>query len=166
MARFELAPWKSQFPFARGGREPYSLFRREFDRLFEDFFGAPATNGGEEGAVAPSLAPRLDIAETENAYAISAELPGVEEKDLDVAVADGVLTIKGEKRSESEEKDEEKNYHRVERSYARYERRLTLPQEVDQSKIDAAFRNGVLTVTIPKTKAASEAVRKIAIKSN
>ena len=65
MARFELAPWKSQFPFARGGREPYSLFRREFDRLFEDFFGAPATNGGEEGAVAPSLAPRLDIAETE-----------------------------------------------------------------------------------------------------
>lgn len=165
MARFELAPWKSQFPFARGGRDPFASFRSEFDRLFEDFFGetSPATR---EGAPAEqALAPRLDIAESEKAFTISAELPGVDEKDLDVTVADGLLTIKGEKRSEAEEKDEAKNYHRVERSYGLYERRLTLPQDADQSKIDADFRNGVLTVTIPKSKAASEAVRKIAIKS-
>ena len=165
MARFELAPWKSQFPFARGNRDPFASFRSEFDRLFEDFFGdaSPATREGVPAGQA--LAPRLDIAESEKAFTISAELPGVDEKDLDVTVADGLLTIRGEKRSEAEEKDEAKNFHRVERSYGLYERRLTLPQDADQSKIDADFRNGVLTVTIPKSKAASEAVRKIAIKS-
>ena len=165
MARFELAPWKSQFPFARGGRDPFASFRSEFDRLFEDFFGDAPASAREEGSVAKALAPRLDIAESEKAYTIAAELPGVDERDLDVTVADGLLTIKGEKRSEAEEKDEAKNFHRVERSYGLYERRLTLPPEADQSKIDADFRNGVLTVTIPKSKAASEAVRKIAIKS-
>jgi HSP20 family protein len=159
-----LSPFVSKRALTTGGYDPFRPFRSQFDRLFEDFFGdygAPATRGE---AAAPAISPSLDIAETDKAYEIAVELPGVEEKDLDVSVSDGVLAIKGEKRSESEEKD--KNFHRVERSYGSFERRLTLPAEADAEKIDANFANGVLTVTIPKTEGAKETVRKISIKKS
>jgi HSP20 family protein len=159
-----LSPWISKRALTPGRYDPFGQFRSQFDRLFEDFFGdydAPATR--REAAAAPAISPSLDVAESDKAYEIAVELPGVEEKDLDVTVSDGVLAIKGEKRSESEEK--EKNYHRVERSYGSFERRLTLPAEVDADKIDAGFANGVLTVTIPKSAGAKESVKKVAIKS-
>jgi HSP20 family protein len=161
-----LSPSVSKRALTTGGYDPFRPFRSQFDRLFEDFFGdygAPATRGEGEAA-APAISPNLDIAETDKAYEIAVELPGVEEKDLDVSVSEGVLAIKGEKRSESEEK--EKNFHRVERSYGSFERRLTLPAEVDAEKIDANFANGVLTVTIPKAEGAKETVRKISIKKS
>jgi len=158
-----LSPRISKRALTTGGYDPFRQFRSQFDRLFEDFFGdegVPATRGE---AAAPAISPNLDVAESDKAYEIAVELPGVAEKDLDVTVSDGVLAIKGEKRSESEEKD--KNYHRVERSYGSFERRLTLPAEVDAEKIDAGFANGVLMVTIPKAEGAKETVKKIAIKS-
>ena len=159
-----LSPRISKRALSSGRYDPFGQFRSQFDRLFEDFFGdydAPAGRG--EGATVPAITPHLDVAESDKAYEIAVELPGVEEKDLDVSVSEGVLAIKGEKRSESEES--EKNYHRVERSYGSFERRLTLPNEIDAEKIDAGFTNGVLTVTIPKAENAKEAVKKIAIKS-
>jgi len=159
-----LSPRISKRALTTGGYDPFRTFRSQFDRLFEDFFGdydAPATPG--EAAAVPTISPSLDVSETDKAYEIAVELPGVAEKDIDVSVFDGVLAIKGEKRSESEAK--EKNYHRVERSYGSFERRLTLPAEADAEKIDAGFANGVLTVTIPKAEGARETVRKVAIKS-
>jgi len=159
-----LSPRISKRALTTGGYDPFRQFRSQFDRLFEDFFGDyGASTGRGEAAALPAISPSLDVAETEKAYEISVELPGVAEKDLDVSVSEGVLSIKGEKRSESEEKD--KNFHRVERSYGSFERRLTLPAEADAEKIDAGFANGVLTVTIPKAEGAKETVKKISIKS-
>jgi len=159
-----LTPFVSKRALTSGRYDPFGQFRSQFDRLFEDFFGdfdAPAAGG--EAAKAPGISPNLDVAESDKVYEIAVELPGVEETDLDVSVSDGVLAIKGEKRSDSEEGD--KNYHRVERSYGAFERRLTLPNEIDADKIDAGFANGVLTVTIPKSEDAKEAVKKISITS-
>lgn len=158
-----LSPRISKRALTTGGYDPFRQFRSQFDRLFEDFFGDDAPAGRGEAAAVPAISPSLDVAESDKAFEISVELPGVAEKDLDVTVSEGVLSIKGEKRSESEEKD--KNYHRVERSYGSFERRLTLPAEADAEKIDAGFANGVLTVTIPKAEGAKETVKKISIKS-
>jgi HSP20 family protein len=162
MGLFDLTPWRPSRSLSRAGGDPFADFRQQMDRLFEDFFG-PVEGRALPESAAPALAPRLDVAETDNAYEISVELPGVEEKDLEVSVNDGVLSIKGEKRAESEEK--KKNYHRIERSYGSFERRLQLPAEVDAEKIGADFSNGLLTVTVPKTEAAKAQARKIAIKS-
>lgn len=158
-----LSPRISKRALTTGGYDPFRQFRSQFDRLFEDFFGDEGPAGRGEAAAVPAISPSLDVAESDKSFEISVELPGVAEKDLDVTVSEGVLSIKGEKRSESEEKD--KNFHRVERSYGSFERRLTLPADADAEKIDAGFANGVLTVTIPKAEGAKETVKKISIKS-
>lgn len=90
----------------------------------------------------------VEVAETDKAYNIAAELPGVEEKDIEVSVRDGVLTIKGEKREEKEDKG--KNRYLSERSYGSFQRLFGLPKGVDETKVEANFHNGVLTVSIPK----------------
>jgi HSP20 family protein len=124
--------------------------RREMDRLFDRFldFG-PAWEGLE---VAGEWAPKVDLSETKDAYVVRAEIPGVEQKDIQVSLQDQVLTIKGEKAKEKEEKDE--HYHRVERSYGAFARSMRLPAAVEASKVTAGFKDGVLTVTLPKTPAA------------
>ena len=120
------------------------------DRLFDRFakgFGPsrfePFSDEGAEFAV-----PAVDFAEDEKAYTVTAELPGIEEKDVDVTVSGGMLTIKGEKKKETEEKD--KNYYLSERSYGSFQRSFSLPEGIDQAKIAANFAKGVLTVTLPK----------------
>jgi HSP20 family protein len=125
-----------------------STFRREMDRLFERFF-----------AEFPSLelpgmawAPRLDIKETKESLLITAELPGMDAKDLDISVSGNTLIIKGEKKQEKEEKDEHR--HLIERSYGAFSRMVELPAPVAAEKIKAAFKNGVLTITLPKTEEA------------
>jgi HSP20 family protein len=165
----ELTPWRSA-GLPSQGNDMFGGFRflqREMDRLFDDVFrGFEAPAGGrtlgpafESGA----MAPRLDVATSPKAYEISVELPGVEQKDIDVSVADGVLTVKGEKKAESEEKD--KQYHRVERSYGSFQRRLSLPDDTDAEKVEAAFKNGVLTITVPRVQQVEPPVKKIAIKA-
>ncbi|MBW1713938.1 MAG: Hsp20/alpha crystallin family protein [Deltaproteobacteria bacterium] len=141
----------------RLGRGEMQKFRSEWDGLFDRLFGRwPAWS--EEETVWPSM----DVSESKDKYTITAELPGIEEKDLDISLEGDVLTIKGEKKKEYEEKEE--NVHRIERSYGRFVRSLRLPGQIDPEKVKAKYKKGVLTLTIPKSK---EAVgRKIEIKAS
>jgi HSP20 family protein len=154
------------------GRHPFESLRRDIERLFEDFGGGlwrspfPRSSfemspfgQGERGWAAT---PAVDVTETENAYEIAAELPGMDEKNIDVKFADGVLTIKGERQEEREEK--EKGYHLRERSFGSFQRAFQVPEGVDTDKIEASFKKGLLTVTLPKTAESQKAAKKIEVK--
>jgi HSP20 family protein len=112
------------------------------------------------------LSPNVDVAETDKAIEISAELPGVEEKDIDLTVSEDAVTLKAEKKTDREEKDEKKNYHLVERSYGMFQRRIPMPFKVDPDKVDAKFEKGVLKVTVAKPEAVQAQTRKIKVKAN
>ena len=166
MANRDLTPWGrgGLTPF---GRDPFSAFRTEMDRLFDDFF-APVAGEGRHFAssaqpAAALLRPSIDVEETDQAYRVSAELPGLTEKDVELNLRDNALTLSGEKRSEREEEQAGRRY--AERSYGRFERTIPFPVEVDADRIDAVFRNGVLTVTLPKNEKAQEKSRKIEVRS-
>jgi HSP20 family protein len=145
------------------GDPPFLALHHEINRVFDDFrrgvpwagFGIP--NGGAR------FAPLMDVVETDKAIEIDAELPGMTEKDIDVSVVDNVLTVKGEKKEEKEEKDTD--YHMVERSYGAFTRSLMLPYEVDASKVEAKFDKGVLKITLPKPAEVKAKTKKIKIKS-
>jgi HSP20 family protein len=151
---------------------PFESLRREVDRLFEDFqLGSWRSPFGRSlfdvqpfwrGEVGWGKAPAVDIVEKEKVYEITAELPGMDESNIDVKFSDGTLTIKGEKRDEKEEK---KNYCLSERRYGSFQRSFGVPDGVDADKIEANFKNGVLTVTLPKTEQAQKTEKKIAIKT-
>jgi HSP20 family protein len=154
-------------PSSRGW-SPYETLRRDIDRLFEAFDGGLFTPPSFDaapfwGREAWEIAPAVNIAETDKAYEVTVELPGIKEKNVDVSVANGRLTIKGEKREEKEEKN--KGYHLRERSFGSFERYFHVPEGVDADKIEAAFKKGVLTVVLPKTAEAQRATKKIAIKA-
>ncbi len=149
---------------------PFRSLRQEMDRLFEDFerdWGWPRSTFGIEPFLRRELtfggAPAVDVAESDKAYEITAELPGMAEKDVEVKLANGALTIKGEKLEEKEEK--KKNYHVSERRYGAFERSFRLPDGVDAGKIEASFKNGVLKVTLPKTLEAQKPEKKIEVKA-
>jgi HSP20 family protein len=108
-------------------------------------------------------APAVDVAESEKAYEITAELPGMDEKNVEVKVANGVLAIKGEKNEEKQE--EKKDYHLSERRYGSFQRSFRIPEGVDAEKIDANFSKGLLTVKLPKTAEAVKNEKKIEIKA-
>ena len=151
---------------------PFESLRREVDRLFEDFqLGSWRSPFGRSvfdvqpfwrGEISWGKAPAVDIVDKGNAYEITAELPGMDESNIDVKFADGTLTIKGEKRDEKEEK--KKEYCLSERRYGSFQRSFGVPDGVDADKIEANFKNGVLTVTLPKTPQAQRSEKKIAIK--
>lgn len=135
---------------------PLTLLQREIDRLFDTVAqGVPASSS----LGTSQLMVNMDVAETDKEIELTAELPGLDPKDVDISFAGDVLTIKGEKKSEREEKD--KNYSLVERSYGSFMRSVQLPAGVDPDSIKASFDNGVLKVTVPKP-AASKA-KKIAV---
>ena len=135
---------------------------RSADRLFDDLWRGFALTPGSATAVSrASFAPRVDIRETDEEIVLTAELPGVEEKDFDVVLEDDVLILKGEKRSEHEV--EEKGYHRVETLSGSFERRFALPFAADPDAVKAAYKNGVLVVTVPKPSEAKPQVRQIEI---
>ncbi len=139
---------------------PLVSLRREVERLFDGFTrGFPALTdfGGNGGKLLPSI----DVTETDKEIEITAELPGLEEKDVQINVADNVLTIRGEKKAEKEEKD--KNYRLIERSYGSFERSLELPNGVNADAIRANIAKGVLKVTVPKPAPAQ--TKKIEVKS-
>ena len=147
----------------RFARSPFQSLQREMDRLFEDFFGTFDTPWPSLASDDRLITPRLDVKEDDKAFVVSAELPGVDQKDIEVSMSGGGLVIKGEKKAET--KEEKANYLRVERSYGSFMRTLPLPAEVDQNKIEAAFSNGVLTVTLPKSEEAKRTAKKIAVKA-
>src|SRR5262245_10869455 len=123
--------------------DPFTTLQREIDRLFDDF-----ARGWPTFSTASDLTPSVDVTETEKEIEVTAELPGLEEKDVQINFADGALTIKGEKKAEKEEK--ERNYRLVERSYGSFSRSLELPPGIDADAIKATMANGVLKVTVPK----------------
>jgi len=136
-----------------------SLFR-EVQKTFEDFSRrSPLSGFGSD-----MLAPRIDIAESKDAIDLTAELPGVDEKDVDVTLADGVLTIRGAKKAERDEKDKDKNWHVVERSYGSFSRTISLPFDPDSAKVEAKFDKGVLHVHLPKPAEMAKKQQKIEIK--
>lgn len=135
------------------------------NRLFDDFFERPfglSSYLGESDLMS-DFAPRLDISDTDKEISIAAELPGLEPDDIHISLDRNMLTISGEKRAEEEEKD--KRFYRVERSYGSFQRSIPLPDEIDEDKIDATFKRGVLKVKLPKTQAAQKRSKHIAIKS-
>jgi HSP20 family protein len=152
---------------------PFETLRREVDRLFQDFEQGPWRNPfrGTAFDLEPlwrrdltwAKAPAVDIVEKDNAYEVTAELPGIDEKNIDVKVANGVLTIKGERQEEKEEK--KKDYYLQERHFGSFERRFQVPEGVDANKIEANFTKGVLTVTLPKSAETKKAEQKITVKA-
>jgi HSP20 family protein len=134
---------------------PFMSLQREVDQLFDDFTRGWPTVGANQ------LVPSTDVTENDKEIQITAELPGLEEKDVQINVADDVLTIKGEKKAEKEEKD--KNYRLVERSYGAFSRSIELPAGIDSNSIKASIAKGVLTVVVPKPAPAQ--VKKIEVKA-
>lgn len=137
-------------PFAELERWSPGLFPRSLGRLFDEL--SREVGPVERAGAAQMVAPAVEIAEDENAYTVTAELPGVKKDDVHVEMSEGVLSVRGEKKSEREEKKEQRRY--VERSYGTFSRSFTLPRDANPDQIDASFKDGILTITIPKTEAA------------
>lgn len=149
MTTREVAPAKSDnggVALRRGS--PFSLLQHEIDRVFDSFAN---WRGGFEPV---EFTPRMEVSETDKSIEISTELPGMEEKDVEISLANDILTIRGEKRAEKEEK--KKNYRLYERSYGAFERSLALPPGISADAIKARMSNGVLKLTLPKPTAAQE----------
>jgi len=127
---------------------PLASLQGEMNRLFEDFFGGRPLMRGFWGDHQESFMPAVDVRETDDKVILEAELPGMDPKEVDIKLEGDLLTISGERKVEKEEKT--KSYHRVERSYGNFQREIELPHGVDQDRIDATFKNGVLTIEIAK----------------
>jgi HSP20 family protein len=157
-------------PPSRGWQALENL-KQEIDRVFDDFpsgfwrspFRRPLFGAEPLGRMdwSSGTVPAVDIVEKDQAYEISAELPGMDEKNIEVKYADGMLTIKGERDETKEEK--KKDYHLSERRYGSFQRTFSLPDGVDAEKIEANFKKGVLTVTLPKSAEAQKKEKKIAV---
>ena len=153
--------------------QPLARLRTDMERMFEDFFsGVSSSLSGRKGAVEPfrtvermftGSAPAVDLVEKENAYEMSAELPGLDDKDVRLSLKDDVLTLTGEKKEQTEEKKQ--GYHFSERRFGSFRRSFRLPDDVDQDKVEANFRKGVLTITLPKNPEAAKDEKKIEVKA-
>jgi HSP20 family protein len=152
---------------------PLESLHREMDRLFDEFgrgmfrlpFGRPALDVEPfwRAAVGGAMNPATDLGESDKAYEVTVELPGLDESNIEVKVANGTLTIRGEKKEEREEK--KKDYYLSERRFGSFQRSFGVPDGVDADKIEASFKKGVLTVTLPKSVEAQKSEKKIAIKA-
>lgn len=149
----------------REGENPFDALHREMNDLFEDFLGDveesgrwPALRGFEDVAV---LSPGFEVSETDDAVEIKAELPGMDEKDIDVTLDDNVLTIKGEKREEQE--DKKKHYHVSEVHYGSFHRAIPVPEGIDRDRVKATFKKGTLKLSLPKTEQAKSQRKQIEI---
>ncbi|MCS7205880.1 MAG: Hsp20/alpha crystallin family protein [Leptospiraceae bacterium] len=158
----DLVPWKKESPESKeekyvATRDIFDTLQKRMDELFEEF-GFSSLPSFER-----TFYPKVDITENENEIVIKADVPGIDEKDLDVSITKDAVIIQGEKKYEHEEKGS--NFYRKERSFGSFRRVLPLPVEVDEAKIDATYKNGVLTIKLPKVKTSSN-VKKIQIKSS
>ncbi|MGC1575778.1 MAG: Hsp20/alpha crystallin family protein [Beijerinckiaceae bacterium] len=171
-------PVKSEQPTTPAGafapqHATFDSLRREIDRVFDSFnwgsWGFPfaRTRLGFEmpslRSASVEIAPAVDVAEKDKEYEITAELPGLDEKNIEVKLANGMLTIRGEKKEEKEEK--QTDYHLSERSYGSFMRSFQLPEGIDEGKIEASFVKGVLTVKVPKSTQALKNEKTISIKA-
>lgn len=153
---------KKNLPVKRdSGDNPFSLLQREMNSLFDNFFRGFELEPFESRM--GMFTPQIDIVESDKDVKITAELPGMDEKDIEVSLSNEMLVVKGEKKEEKEDKG--KDYYRMERSYGSFSRTIPLPVEVQEDKIDATFKKGVLTITLPKSEKAIKATKKVAIKA-
>jgi len=171
MAITDMIPWKRKETEheEEEGRslavreDPMLAFQQQMNRMFDDVFrGWGIEPFGTARGGLEMFSPRVDVTETERKIKVSAELPGLGEEDVDVSLSRNVLTIRGEKRQERERRGE--NFLRSERSYGSFTRQIPLPAEVYPDEVDAVFRNGVLTVTLPKAEKA-QARKRITVKA-
>ena len=163
MAEKSMMParrYRPGFLTGNGGMDPFRSLHRQMDRLFSEFsqdLHWPRFEHGAEMAM-----PLVDVAETDDGLTVTAELPGMEEKDIEVDLTQNVLTLKGEKKAETEEK--KADYHFRERSYGSFARSVAVPFDVDPDTVQAAFSKGVLTITLPRPAEAKRTTRKIEVK--
>jgi HSP20 family protein len=146
---FDLIPWEGKNALAR--------MRKEMDDLWNRFIGGSGWPTFSEAAWGPAV----DVKETKDSIVVTAEIPGQDAKDIAISIAGDLLTIRGEKKQEKEEKEE--TYHLIERRYGSFSRTIRLSSEVDTEKIKATHKEGVLTITLPKTQKAKEKTVKIEV---
>lgn len=139
-----------------------SNLRKDINSIFDSFFQSNDWGFPSNALVSNSFEPKVNISENEKEYRIDCELAGVDEKDIDVQINENVLTIKGEKKVEKEEKKD--NYHLIESSYGSFMRQFQVPGDVETGKIEASFKKGMLGITLPKSAASKGNSRKVAIK--
>lgn len=159
--------FRSFIPFGSHRRiedwDPFHQFERALSPLCEDFRKGQL-DPFKWSAGTRFIGPRIDVSETDTELTVTAELPGMEEKDVEVSLVNNSLTIRGEKKIDREEKKE--NFHLVERASGSFARSFQIPFEVEAKKVDATFENGLLTITIPKPKGESQKAQKVPIKQN
>jgi HSP20 family protein len=152
-------------PSLRQGGDPFLALHREMNRLFDEAFrgfGLAEGGAGPEAFASSGVAvPRIDVSETDQELKVLVELPGVNQNDVEITLVDDVLTIRGEKKAEHE--DRQQNYHVMERSYGSFARSVRLPFAVDPDRVQATFRDGVLTVALPKPAEVQQKERRIQI---
>jgi HSP20 family protein len=158
-----LVPFRGSRAPARRHEDahPLNALRREMDQVFDDFFRGFGLPLLVETMPAAMAMPRLDVSETEQELQIAAEMPGIEEKDIEVTLAEDMLTIRGGRRDEEDKTT--RDFHLVERSQGSFVRSLRLPFSADASQVKASFKNGVLTIAVPKPKEVQQQVHKIAL---
>lgn len=162
----DLVPWARQGEATRSKEHeehPLVELQRQMNRVFENFWGRTDRAFGTGGRPSTDQRPRSDVVETDEGLEVTVELPGMDQKDIEVSLAADTLTIRGEKNVER--KDEKKGYYVSERSYGSVFRSIPLPLGCDTDKADASFRNGVLTVKIPQSADARSRMKRIDVKS-
>lgn len=160
----DLMPWnwsdKKEVPVKKS-TDPIQTLHQEMNQLFDNFFSrgslAPFGNFGD------TFQPRVDVTETDTQFELSAELPGMDEKDIELKLTHNTLTISGEKKQEKEDKSD--GHYYMERSYGSFQRVIPFGVAIETDKVDAVFKNGVLTVTLPKTAEAQKARKRIPVKT-
>jgi HSP20 family protein len=160
MIRNLVPSGKNRLRAGQDDETPLSLLRHGVDSLFDNFFRGFDIEPFESRMAA--FRPRVDVTETDKEIKVAAELPGMDEKDIEVLLQNDMLTIKGEKKEEKE--DKAKDYYKMERTYGSFSRTIPLPIEVQTDKIEAKFKNGLLSITLPKTAKAVEEKKKIEVK--
>ena len=165
-----LQPQSGNRPMVRRQEEtdPFLPFRRQMSRMFDDFFPGPMWPSRfpmmpPAAMLDVVVAPQIEVSETDKEIQITAELPGIDPSNVEVSFADDVLTIRGEKQQQKQDQDKERDYHLTERSYGTFARYLRLPFRAEPGKIQASFKDGVLTVIIPKPEEVQQKAHRIAV---
>lgn len=160
-----LVPWrsnKSEMPATREEIfDPFLTFRREVDRMFDDFF--TGFGGGRASRSSFGITPTMDLTENEKEIVVTAELPGLDDKDFEVTVSGDILTLKGEKKAEHEQRNGDGHY--MERRFGAFSRAVRLPFEIKDEKVDATYDKGVLTIRVPKPAEMQRAARRIEVRT-
>lgn len=159
----DLIPWswgRRDVPASREESDPFRSLQQGINRVFDDFFSGFNL---EPFGRFTGFTPRVDITETDKEIRVSAELPGMDEKDIDISITKNSLTIKGEKKEKKEEKEE--GYYRCERSFGSFHRAIPIYTEIDTDKVEASFKKGVLNIVLPKSPESVKETKKVTVKS-